>query len=171
LSEDELAAVMTCMNVAEIETDREEDSLFIVTLEQVKSKNRRVVEAEVAERRIFGPTQEDGLEDDDNGFALEDLNRAAAEAVPLKDMRGATEADPGAQGVIESLDHHQGRKRDTAALKWKVNDGVIYAIEFGQAERVYIPENLRERILKVYHEGDWNMHAGRETTLESPVLL
>ena len=87
LSEDELAAVMTCMNVAKIETDREEDSLFIVTWGQVTSKNSRVVEAEAIDRQIFGPTQEDGVEDDDNGFALEDLNRAAAEAVTLEDIK------------------------------------------------------------------------------------
>ena len=44
------------------------------------------MEAEAIERQIFGPTQEDGVEDDDNGFALEDLNRAAAEAVTLEDI-------------------------------------------------------------------------------------
>ena len=52
------------------------------------------MDAEAAERQIFGPTQEDGVdgaEDDDNGFALEDLNRAAAEAVSLGDIRLATE--------------------------------------------------------------------------------
>ena len=123
------------------------------------------MEAEAIERQIFGPTQEDGVEDDDNGFALEDLNRAAAEAVTLEDIKRATETYPGAQGVIESLNHSEGRKRDAAALKWKISDVIIYAIDFGQAERVYIPETLRERILKVYHEGDWNMHAGREATL------
>ena len=35
LSKDELAAVMMCMNVAEIETDQENDSLFVVTWGQV----------------------------------------------------------------------------------------------------------------------------------------
>ena len=50
------------------------------------------------------------------------------------------------------MNHREGRKRDAAALKWKINDGIIYAIEFGQAERVYMPETLRERILKVYHD-------------------
>ena len=39
----------------------------------------------------MGPTQEDGVEDDDNDFALEDLNRAAAEVVILEDIRRATE--------------------------------------------------------------------------------
>ena len=77
---------MTSTNVAEIETDRGDDGLFIVTLGQVTSKNRRVVEAKAAERQIFGPTQEDRVEDDDNGFALEYLNRAAAEAVTLEDI-------------------------------------------------------------------------------------
>jgi len=67
--------------------------------------------------------------------------------VTLEDIKRATETDPGAQGVIEGLNHREGRKR-AAALKWKISEGIIYAIEFGQTERVYIPETLRERILK-----------------------
>lgn len=67
--------------------------------------------------------------------------------------------------MIENLNHRKGRKRNAAALKWKVRDGIIYAVEFGQAERVYILENLGEFFLRVYHEGDWNMHAGCEATL------
>ena len=50
--------------------------------------------------------------------------------------------------------------------KWKIKEGLLYRHRNGGNERLYVPESLRKKVIGFYHDSDFNMHAGRDSTLQ-----
>ena len=47
---------------------------------------------------------------------------------------------------------------------WRLENGVLW--KRGDADLKYVPLGLRREVIDLYHGSDFNMHAGRDSTLQ-----
>ena len=117
------------------------------------------------------PTQEASDDSDcesSGDVGEQDMDRLmalAADTVTLEEIKAAQQPDVYAKEVRKSL---SGPRKASQKRKWVLRERVLYARSEGVEEldalRIYVPESLRQRLMAIFHKGDFMMHAGRDAT-------
>mmetsp|Transcript_20732 Transcript_20732/g.61869 ORF Transcript_20732/g.61869 Transcript_20732/m.61869 type:complete len:706 (+) Transcript_20732:1048-3165(+) len=113
-------------------------------------------EAEVAE----GPGVD---QEEENLLAVQRINMQRRMPVTEDDFRDAYPADKLYEQLMSDWNHDT--KGPRIREKWSLVDDMLFRKRDGQT-RKYVPESLRVRIMNVVHDSDYNMHAGRDQTLQ-----
>lgn len=128
---------------------------------------------EVLKRITAAPTQantgtgDSSDSNDDEELKQADLDRLQAmsrDVIPIQEFVEAYKSDEQATRLLQAWD--KGEKDQKRDRKWKRIEGVIYKHKEGRNERQYVPKSLRTRIMRMYHDSDWNMHSGKKATLQ-----
>ena len=117
------------------------------------------------------PSDDEDVDVDDD-LGEQDMDRLmslAADTVTIDQIGAAQLVDEYAAQVKKSLRHSP--RKNTVRQRWTLRDNVLYAradgVEEADALRIYVPEPLRNRLMAVFHRGDFMMHAGRAATYDA----
>ena len=102
------------------------------------------------------------VEQEDEGVLRQ--KAMAQDVVTLDEIKGAYASDGTYAKIMEQLSGPGGREKRRVEERFHVRDGVLYYRKQG-GERVYVPERLRKRLMRSFHDSDFIMHAGRDATL------
>ena len=102
-------------------------------------------------------------QEEENLLAVQRINMQRRTPITEDDFRGAYPADDIYKRV--KLDWNHDTKGPNNKKKWSFVDDMLFRRQGGQTLK-YVPESLRTRLLNVIHDSDYNMHAGRDQTLQ-----
>lgn len=181
LSEEEMEVIMYTALISQLEfgeydavNNESKQALFCVTWGKSVTKGEAEALSYEEPLGCAMPTraQESGQNSvDEESDEEEDIEaeRKARDRLMLKlsdtvtdeDLQEAYHEDEQATGIIKaSYEKGDGMK------DWIVRRGIIFYKDGDNWQRKYVPEALRERVMRMMHDSDFNMHAGRESTLQ-----
>ena len=100
-------------------------------------------------------------------FTEEDfLSEANQDPVTTDEIRNAQAADETCQRIREHLASDDEKLRKNASLKFQVYKDALFHIESDQTVRMVVPESLRYRVIREYHDSPWSGHVGRQATVD-----
>jgi len=177
LSNEEASSVMFAMYFQRLEAERctsahyaSDTPTYMVSWGQIVDPEVSMGSDGVCHARTI-PTQEASDDSDcesSGDVGEQDMDRLmalAADTVTLEEIKAAQQPDVYAKEVRKSL---SGPRKASQKRKWVLRERVLYARSEGVEEldalRIYVPESLRQRLMAIFHKGDFMMHAGRDAT-------
>ena len=93
------------------------------------------------------------------------LKAKSADVLPLADIAEEQLGDEEYLEIKRGMERGNAKKRRALAAKYKFRDELLLVHDQGRSERVYVPKTLRSKLMHIFHDGDFLMHAGRDATL------
>ena len=161
LSEEEMEVIMHTYSAEIMQMEygqKGEGALFRVTWGRVDEASR--------EMGCAMPTVTDEQEDEEEN-RQRDFDRLMLQATDVLTDAEIIEAcidDKLCQDLLKKL--RGDDVDDRISSKWQELKGIVYWHDQGENHRKYVPEKLRHRVMRNTHDSDFNMHAGRESTLQ-----
>ena len=142
---------------------------FAVTWGSTDSgKQAELPDISLKKQGVAMPTAQpsDDAPDDEeiNQMKLDRVHLQARTVISDERYVEAATKDPEFAKIAAQLASPQGKAKAEKASRWRLENGVLW--KRGDVDLKYVPLGLRREVIDLYHGSDFNMHAGRDSTLQ-----